>query len=100
MDSDHVLLFPIGVRSIPEEIPLQRELERAIAGALRNGLNAQDVAKNIRYLCKQGAPLQAMEDVLQSSLIVYLSGAMRGALTAMYYMTPKWIECGESASFQ
>ncbi len=85
---------------LPEEIPLQRELERSIAGALRNGLNAQDVAKNIRYLCKQGAPLQAMEDVLQSSLIVYLSGAMRGALTAMYYMTPKWIECGESASFQ
>jgi len=85
---------------LPEEIPLQRELERAIAGALRDGLREQDVARSIRFLCKQGAPLRAMEDVLQTSMIVYLSASVRGALADMYYMTPKWIECSESASLQ
>jgi len=85
---------------LPEEIPLQRGLERAIEGALRGQLQAQDVARSIRFLCKQGAPLFAMEQVLQGTLIVYLTDAMRAALTDMYYTTPKWIECSESASLQ
>ena len=85
---------------LPEEIPLQRDLERAIAGALRNGHRAQDVARTLRFLYKQGAPLCAMEDVLQESLIVYLTDPMRGALANMYYMTPKWIECAEKSALQ
>ena len=85
---------------LPEEIPLQRDLERAIEGALRDGHRAQDVARSLRFLCKQGAPLSAMEDVLQSSLIVYLNDAMRGALSNMYYGTPKWIECAERSALQ
>ena len=85
---------------LPEEIPLQRELERAIDGALRDGMAAHDVARNVRFLCKQGAPLSAMEEVLQASLIVYLSSAMRGALMDMYYTMPKWAECCECASLQ
>lgn len=82
-----------GADILPEEIPLQQELERVIAGAMRDGQREKDVARNLRFLCKQGAPLQAMEEVLQSSLIVLLSAPMRGALKNMYYMTPKWIEC-------
>lgn len=85
---------------LPEEIPLQAELERAIAGALRDGHRGSDVARNLRFLCKQGAPLSALEEVLQSSLIVYLSASMRGALSNMYYMMPKWIECAECAALQ
>lgn len=85
---------------LPEEIPLQEELERSIAGALREGHQAQDVARTLRFLCKQGAPLAAMEEVLQASLIVYISPSMRGALSNMYYMTPKWIECAERAALQ
>lgn len=85
---------------LPEEIPLQQELERSIAGALREGHQAQDVARTLRFLCKQGAPLSAMEEVLQSSLIVYVSASMRGALSNMYYMTPKWIECAERSALQ
>lgn len=85
---------------LPEEIPLQRELELAIAGTLRDGLREEDVARTIRFLCKQGAPLSAMEEVLQSSMIVYLSASMRGALADMYYMLPKWMECSEGASLQ
>ena len=85
---------------LPEEIPLQRELERAIGGALRDGFQAQDVARNLRYLCKQGAPLSAMEEVLQSALIVYVSASMRGALCNMYYRIPKWIECSEKSALQ
>lgn len=85
---------------LPEEIPLQRGLELAIAGTLRDGLREEDVARTIRFLCKQGAPLSAMEEVLQSSMIVYLSASMRGALADMYYMLPKWMECSEGASLQ
>lgn len=85
---------------LPEEIPLQRALERAIDGALRDGFQAQEVARNLRYLCKQGAPLSAMEEVLGSTLIVYVSEAMRGALREMYYRMPKWIECSERAALQ
>ena len=89
-----------GMDILPEEIPLQRGLELAIAGTLRDGLREADVARTIRFLCKQGAPLAAMEEVLQSSMIVYLSASMRGALADMYYMLPKWMECSEGASFQ
>ncbi len=78
---------------LPEEIPLQLALERAIAGALRDEYCAQDVARNIRFLCKQGAPLEAMADVLQNALIVHVSTGMRAALANMYYSMPKWMEC-------
>ena len=82
---------------LPEEIPLQQALERAIRGALRDEYRAEEVARNLRFLCKQGAPLAAMEEVLQSTLIVYVSPSMRGALSSMYFRTPKWIECSEAA---
>jgi len=85
---------------LPEEIPLQRDLERAMAGALRDGFLAQDVARELRFLCKQGAPLAAMEEVLQSALIVYVTPGMRGALKNMYFQTPKWIECTENMTMQ
>jgi len=85
---------------LPEEIPLQRDLERAICGALRDEYRAEDVARNLRFLCKQGAPLRAMEEVLQSTLIVYISTGMRGALANMYYSMPKWIESSERAALQ
>lgn len=85
---------------LPEEIPLQRELECAIGSALRDGYKAEDVARNLRFLCKQGAPLSAMEDVLQGTLIVYVNAGMRAALRNMYYCLPKWMECSESAALQ
>lgn len=85
---------------LPEEIPLQRDLERAIAGVLRDEYRAEDVARNLRFLCKQGAPLRAMEEVLQSTLIVYVSAGMRGALANMYYSMPKWIESRELSALQ
>lgn len=90
----------ISADILPEEIPLQRALERVIQGALRDGFHAQDVARNLRFLCKQGAPLSALEEVLQSALIVYVSPAMRGALKNMYYRMPKWIECAEAGALQ
>ena len=85
--------LPVDI--LPEEIPLSRNLERVIAGALRDGYRAEDVARSIRFLCKQGAPLGAMEEVLQSALIVLVSKGMRAALANMYYGIPKWIESGE-----
>ena len=87
---------PAFMDILPEEIPLQQGLERAIRGALRDEYREEDVARSIRFLCKQGAPLCAMEDVLQSTLIVYLSTGMRGALANMYYRLPKWIESSEA----
>lgn len=85
---------------LPEEIPLQRDLERAISGALRDGYHAPDVVRTLRFLCKQGAPLDALEDLLQEALIVYVSPFMRGALENMYYRLPKWIECAERHAAQ
>ena len=85
---------------LPEEIPLQQGLERAICGALRDEYREEDVARNLRFLCKQGAPLSAMEDVLQSTLIVYLSTGMRGALANMYDKLPKWIESSQRTALQ
>lgn len=85
---------------LPEEIPLQRALESRIAGALRNGFQAQDVARSIRFLCKQGAPLSAMYEILQEALIVCISPSMRGALRDMYYTIPKWIESAETGALQ
>lgn len=85
---------------LPEEIPLQRDIERTLTGALREGHRAHDVARTLRFLCKQGAPLQALEDVLQSSLIILVTDAMRGALANMYYGMPKWIECAENTALQ
>ncbi|MBQ8617228.1 MAG: hypothetical protein IJ418_06900 [Clostridia bacterium] len=85
---------------LPEEIPLQRDLENAIRGALRDAYRAEDVARDIRFLCKQGAPLCAMEDVLQSTLIVCLSTGMRGSLANMYYRLPKWIQPAQHAALQ
>lgn len=89
-----------GMEILPEEIPLEMTLERAISGALRDGLYATDVARSLRFLCKQGAPLSALEEVLQNSLIVCISPAMRGALMQMYLRIPKWIECAEMAAVQ
>lgn len=85
---------------LPEEIPLQRDLERAMSGALRDGLCAQDVARMLRFLCKQGAPLHVLEELLQESLIVYASPFMRGAVANMYYRLPKWTECAEYSVLQ
>ena len=85
---------------LPEEIPLQRDLERAMSGALRDGLQAQDVARMLRFLCKQGAPLHVLEELLQESLIVYASPFMRGAVANMYYRLPKWTECMEHSALQ
>lgn len=89
--------FSVQMDILPEEIPLQQGLERAIRGALRDGYKAEDVARNLRFLCKQGAPLSALEEVLQSTLIVFVSSSMRGALSNMYFRMPKWIECSEAA---
>ena len=85
---------------LPEEIPLQRDLENAIRGAMRDAYREEEVARDIRFLCKQGAPLGAMEDVLQSTLIVYLSTGMRRALANMYYSMPKWIQSDEYEALQ
>lgn len=85
---------------LPEEIPLEQALERTIDGALRDGRQPKEVARTLRYLCKQGAPLHAMEEVLQSSLIVLLTASMQGALENMYHMTPKWIQCAGRDALQ
>lgn len=85
---------------LPEEIPLQKRLEYEVAGALRDGYRAEEAASSIRLLCKQGAPLWGMEEVLQSMLIVLLTPSMRDALRAMYDGIPKWIECAERVFIQ
>ena len=99
-----LLMMPAGSASctdiLPEEIPLQKEMERAITGALRDGRRAEDVATTLRLLCKQGAPLSALEEVLQAALIVYVSDAMRAALSDLYIQMPKWVMPAGGATLQ
>ena len=46
---------------------------------------AENVATTLRLLCKQGAPLSALEEVLQASLIVYVSDVDAcGAFRSLY----------------
>lgn len=101
----NVLIFPKELSPmvndiLPEEVPLQQELEQSIKGAMRDGHTAKDVAQTLRLLCKQGAPLDAMEEILQESLIVFVSPAMRRALEDLYYMTPKWVMDKQKAILQ
>lgn len=102
--SNNLLMMPTGSAScmdiLPEEIPLQKEVERAIAGALRDGRREEDVATTLRLLCKQGAPLSALEEVLQSALIIYVSDAMRAALSDLYIQMPKWVMPQGGATLQ
>lgn len=81
---------------LPEEIPLQRAMERALSGAVRRGINAQDVARTLRYLCKQGAPLSALRDVLAGTLIVRVTPEMERALVDLHAMTPKWVRAEDA----
>lgn len=99
-DADDAQTYIGALDILPEEIPVQMDLERTIDGALRSGSRAGDVARTLRFLCKQGAPLSALEEVLQESLIVLLSSSMRSALKNMYYMIPKWVESSESSLWQ
>jgi len=85
---------------LPEEVPIQERLERSISGALRSGYDAQDVVRNLRFLCKQGAPVSALEEILQETLIVHVSPSMRHSLVYMYFALPKWIECPEQSVMQ
>ena len=91
---------PIATVILPEEVPLQQELEQSIEGAMRDGHASKDVAQTIRLLCKQGAPLDALEEILQESLIVFVSPTMRRALADMYYRPPKWVIDKEKAILQ
>lgn len=85
---------------LPEEVPYQKRLELSIAGKLRAGCREDETARNIRFLCKQGAPLSAMQEVLGSVLIVMITPPMRAALRDMYYGIPKWIEADEQVFMQ
>jgi len=83
-----------------QEIPLQDALERSITGAMRAGMNEKEIARDIRYLCKQNAPLSALEEILQQGLIVLMTTAMRTALVNMFYMTPKWTGLTRGHAYQ
>ena len=94
------LIHRDGEDILSEEIPLQETLERAIRDVVRPGMHEKDIVRDLRFLCKQGAPLNALEEVLQSCLIVFLTPAMRRALRDIYYTMPKWIDSVKGAAFQ
>lgn len=97
LSDDHLSIY---TDILPEEIPLQRELERTIAGAMRSGHDEADTVRSIRFLCKQGAPLSAMEERLQASLIVHVSQPMRHALQKLHDLSPKWIGSTDQSLLQ
>ncbi len=76
---------------LPEESVLDEKLRRALAGALRPEYSLDDVANDLRMLVKQGAPFDALKDVMAGMLCVLPTGHMENVLREMSLQTPRWI---------
>lgn len=75
---------------LPQEEPLEDALRRALSGALRPGTDEAECVRSLRLLCKQGAPLKALEEVLDSMLMVCRTPRMHAALGAMHAGVVRW----------
>jgi hypothetical protein len=75
---------------LPEEEPLDSRLAAALQGALRMGEDAADCARELRWLAKQGAPLEALHSVLATRLCVLETQEMRRALRMLWQGVPRW----------
>lgn len=84
---------------LPQEEPLEEALVSAIDGALRKGMDAQECAQSLRLLSKQGAPIEALREVLSSMLMVYCTPIMQTALEDMHYGVVRWDAMQEEESY-
>ena len=83
---------------LPQEEPLEDALKRAIDGALRPGVEMDESVQSLRLLCKQNAPVSALQEVLDSLLMVRRTERMDAALAAMHAGAVRWNGVQESVA--
>jgi hypothetical protein len=75
---------------LPQEEPYDEALKRAIGDALRPGVDLDEGVRSLRLLCKQDAPMDALEEVLDSLLMVRRTERMQSALQALHAGAVRW----------
>lgn len=95
-DGHDVQLTPsqlIGSMSglLPGEVLLDKKMRLALSGALRPEIDEEKAAQDLRMLIKQGAPIQALRDIMAGMLCVLPTEHMENTLLEMNYLTPRWI---------
>lgn len=76
---------------LPEETALDGKLTRALRGVLRPGLDARDVAEDLRLLAKQGAPATGLREALSGLLCVMPGDTLDALLRELCRSTPGWL---------
>lgn len=79
---------------LPEEVAPDESLQRALHGALRPEYEAQEAASDLRFLIKQDAPRDVLQEIMASMLFVMPTPHMDGALQEMRQRTSRWIAGG------
>lgn len=76
---------------LPEEMEPDETLQRALHGALRPEWETNEAASDLRFLAKQDAPMQTMQEIMASMLCVLPTPHMDGALQEMRRKIPRWV---------
>lgn len=76
---------------LPEEIIPDEKLQRALYGALRPEYDPSDATSDLRFLAKQNAPIETLQEIMASMLYVLPTHHMDSALREMRTHTPRWI---------
>lgn len=76
---------------LPEESAMNAKLVRALRGALRPGVDAQDTAEDLRLLVKQGAPVTGVREALSGLLCVMPGAELDALLKDLCCLTPGWL---------
>lgn len=80
-----------GMREcLREEEPAIEGLRRVLRGALRPEYGASAAVDDLKFLVKQGAPFEALTDVLGGMLGTNLTEGIRAALRRLYAETVRW----------
>lgn len=75
---------------LPEEVDLNRDMVASLIGNIRPEYNAADVAQDLRLLAKQGAPFEAMKEVLESVFAGLPTKSSLKAMEVLKTRTPSW----------
>lgn len=75
---------------LPEESIPNEKLRRALHGALRPEYDPEDASTDLRFLAKQNAPAETLQEIMASMLVVLPTPHMDAALHELRLQTPRW----------
>lgn len=79
---------------LPQESAPNEKLRRALYGALRPEYDPSDATSDLRYLSKQGAPLDTLKEIMAGMLVVMPTAHMNSVLGELRHHTARWVEQG------